>query len=71
MWESSELPDSQTPEGTFVLPNYLLLLYSRDSFQVNMFVFVPEKEDTDFANVNVTFVHDHVSADRQPLAKAK
>lgn len=40
----SELPiccyDSETPKGKFVLPNYLLLFFSHDSFQVCVCVFV-------------------------------
>lgn len=41
-----ELPicchDSETPEGKFVLPSYLLLLFSPDSFQVCMCLCVHE-----------------------------
>ena len=79
-----ELPicchDSRTPEGKFVLHNYLLLLCSHDSFQVCLCVAGIQREkhvvfvyaDVCEGSLCMSYYADaYVSADRHPLARAK
>lgn len=58
-------PDSRTPEGRFVLPRYLLLLFSPDSFQVCMCLYTCmwETEGKRGQVASMCMLHVHADAE--------